>query len=125
MVLPLYLKTEDGVIPELVPPRDDSQPAEYHAFLGYVKSNSCGLQGGFEDRLYCMFSVTPDMPGSVAEFQLFWSECEDPVFTQLYVSIPELSSPKCTADLDETDCKAAGGIWKRPPTGGDYHCDCP
>jgi len=124
-VLPLYLKTLNGVIPVLSTPPDDTvPPPEYYAFLGDTKSNSCGLQG-FEDRLYCMFTVTPDMPGSVAEFSLYLGDCEDPVFTQLYVSIPELSSPKCTADLDEKTCKAAGGTWKRPLTGGDYYCDCP
>ena len=124
MVFPLYLKTEGDVIPGLDPP-DDTPPSEYHALLlGFVKSNSCGLQG-FDDRLYCMFTVTPDMPGSVAVFQLFLDECEDPVFTQLYVTIPELASPKCTSDLDETACEAADGTWKRPVTGGDYYCDCP
>jgi hypothetical protein len=122
-VLPLYLKTLNGAIPVLgVPP--GIKPAEYYAMLGDVKSNSCGLQG-FEDRLYCMFTVTPDMPGSVAEFSLYLGDCEDPVFTQQYVSIPELSSPKCTTGLDEEACKVAGGTWKRPVTGGDYYCDCP
>ena len=122
-VLPLYLKTIGGAVPVLGCPPDDGQPAEYYAMLGDVKSNSCGLQG-FEDRLYCMFSVTPDMPGSVAEFQLFMDDCEDPVYTQLYVSIPELKT-QCTRDLGEAACKAAGGTWKRPATGGDYYCDCP
>jgi len=122
-VLPLYLKTIGGTVPVLGCPPDDGQPAEYYAMLGDVKSNSCGLQG-FEDRLYCMFSVTPDMPGSAAEFQLFMDDCEDPVYTQLYVSIPELKT-QCTKDLGEADCKAAGGTWKKPATGGDYYCDCP
>jgi hypothetical protein len=71
-----------------------------------------------------MFSVTPDMPGSAVEFQLFMDDCEDPVYTQLYVSIPELKT-QCTRDLGEAACKAAGGTWKRPATGGDYYCDCP
>jgi len=122
-VLPLYLKTLNGAIPVLGCPPDDQQPAEFYAKLGDDKSNSCGLQG-FEDRLYCMFTVTPDMPGSVAEFQLFMGDCEAPVFTQLFVSIPELKT-QCTKDLGEKACKAAGGTWKMPVTGGDYYCDCP
>jgi hypothetical protein len=122
-VLPLYLKTIGGAIPVLVCLPDDQQPAEYYAMLGDVKSNSCGLQG-FDDRLYCMFTVTPDMPGSVADFFLYLNECEDPVFTQLYVSIPELKT-QCTKDLGEAECKAAGGTWKMQVTGGDYYCDCP
>jgi hypothetical protein len=122
MVLPLYLKTEDGVIPELSPPPDDGQPTEFYAKLGNTKSNSCGLQQGFEDRLYCMFSITPDMPGSAAEFQLFLGDCEDPVFIQLYVSIPELKT-QCTKDLSEADCKAAGGEMNKDDSGALY-CDC-
>ena len=123
MVLPLYLKTEDGVIPELSPPPDDNQPAEFYAMLGDVQSNSCGLQEGFEDRLYCMFSVTPDMPGSVAEFQLFLGDCEDPVFTLPNLSIPELKI-QCTIDLSEADCKAAGGEMSDGVTTAP-RCVCP
>jgi len=121
MVLPLYLKTIGGAVPVIKPPPDDNQPAEFYAKLGNTKSNSCGLQG-FEDRLYCMFSVTPDMPGSAAEFQLFLGDCEDPVFTQLYVSIPELKT-QCTKDLSEADCKAAGGEMNKDDSGSLY-CDC-
>ena len=123
MVLPLYLKTEGDVIPGL-DPLDDTLPSEFHALLRYVKSNSCGLQGGFEDRLYCMFSVTPDMPGSVADFFLYLDDCEDPVFTQLNLSIPELRPPLCNEDLGKDDCVAAGGIMSNDASGAPY-CDCP
>ena len=120
-VLPLYLKTLNGAIPVLGCPLDDQQPAEFYAKLGDAKSNSCRLQG-FEDRLYCMFTVTPDMPGSVAEFQLFMGDCEDPVYTQLYVSIPEMMT--CTKDLGEADCKAAGGTMSSSRNAAPY-CICP
>jgi hypothetical protein len=128
MVLPLYLKTEDGVVPGLTP-SDDNELWEYHAFLGDSKSNSCGLQG-FDDRLYCMFTITPDMPGSVADFFLYLNECENPVFTLLKVTIPEMqsgeddSSPKCTEDLDKEACEAAGGTMSTGVT-TKPHCICP
>ena len=129
MVLPLYLNTHGEVIPGLIPLSDDGKSAEYHAVLGYGKSNSCGLQG-FEDRLYCMFSVTPDMPGSLADFYLYKDECEDPVFTQLNLSIPELPAPEdekllCKEELGPGDCEAAGGKMSVRPTTGAPYCDCP
>ena len=120
-VLPLYLKTLNGVVPVLSCPPDDGQPAEFYAMLGDHKSNSCGLQG-FEDRLYCMFSVTPEMAGSVADFSLYLVDCVDPVFTQQYVSIPEMNT--CTKDLGEADCKAAGGKMSTGTTRAPY-CICP
>lgn len=127
-VLPLYLKTINGVVPvpgcppdDVCPPPEDGRLTEYYAMLGDNKSNFCGLQG-FEDRLYCMFTVTPDMPGSAAEFSLYLENCEDPVFTQLYVSIPEMKT--CTKDLGEADCKAAGGKMSTGTTTAPY-CICP
>jgi len=81
-----------------IPPPENGQLTEYYAKLGDHKSNSCGLQG-FEDRLYCMFNVTLEMAGSVADFSLYLGECVDPVFTQLFVSIPEMKT--CNKDLDE------------------------
>ncbi|MFV1950314.1 MAG: hypothetical protein ACC633_10360, partial [Anaerolineales bacterium] len=122
-VLPLYLKTAGEAIPGMIHPPEPGKPAEYYAMLGNSKSNSCGLQG-FEDRLYCMFAVTPEMPGTSAEFQLFLGGCEDSVYTQLFVSIPELKT-QCTKDLSEADCNAAGGDWKMPVTGGEKYCHCP
>jgi len=120
-VLPLYLKTINGVVPGLMPPPDDGKPWEYYALLGDVKSNSCGLQG-FEDRLYCMFTVTPEMAGSAADFSIFLNECKDPVFTQLSVTIPEMMI--CSRDLGPANCKAAGG---KMSTGADTapYCICP
>lgn len=121
MILPLYLKTEGDLIPGLNPP-DDTLPSEYHALLRYEESNSCGLQG-FEDRLYCMFTITPDMPGTLADFFLYLDDCEDPVFTQLNLSIPDLQL-QCKEDLGEGDCEAAGGTMSKDRTGAPF-CDCP
>ena len=128
MVLPLYLKTHGEVIPGLVPPPDDSKSTEFHAQLGYVKSNSCGLQG-FEDRLYCMFTISPNMPGSLADLYIYKNECEDPVYIQLNLSIPELRAPEnekpqCKIDLEKGDCEAAGGTMSNDAAGAPI-CDCP
>ena len=127
MTLPLYLKTE-GNVPGLVAP-DDTEKWEYHARLGVIESNSCGLQG-FDDRLYCMFTVPPNVPGLALDFFLYLNECEDPVFVQPKVTIPELPSgeddsyPTCTKDLSKEACEAAGGTMSTDLTTAPY-CICP
>jgi hypothetical protein len=120
----LYLKTNGDVIPGLVPP-DETQPTEYHALLGDFESNSCGLQG-FDDRLYCMFTITSDMPGTVADFFLYRDACEEPAFTLLNVTIPALQDeiPQCNEELDPEECEAAGGtMGSSRVTASD--CICP
>ena len=101
------------------------EPCEYGAYLGNIEAYSCGLQG-FDDRLYCMFVIAPDMPGSAADFFLYLNECEDPVFTQPNLTIPELqpSGEKCSVDLDKDACEAAGGTMSTGATTAPY-CICP
>lgn len=36
----------------------------------------------------------------------------------------EPGAPVCTAQLSQEECKAAGGIWYKPPTGGPDYCKC-
>jgi hypothetical protein len=120
MSLPLYMKT-DGGVPGLVPP-DESGIWEYYALLGDIESNSCGLQG-FDDRLYCMFTLSPDAPGQALDFYLYRKECEDPVFVQTNLTIPDLPVI-CTEDLDQEACKAAGGTMSTELTRAPY-CICP
>ncbi|MCD4803015.1 MAG: sigma-70 family RNA polymerase sigma factor [Anaerolineales bacterium] len=125
MTLPIYLKIGGGVPCLGVESPDIPEPCEYSALLGNIEAYSCGLQG-FDDRLYCMFTVAPDMPGSAADFFLYLNECEDPVFAQLNLTIPELqpSEEKCTADLDKEACEAAGGTMSTGATTALY-CICP
>lgn len=137
MVFPVYLKTEGEVIPGLVP-LDGALPVEYYALLGnsQIKSNSCGLQG-FDDRLYCMFTVTPEMPGSVANILIFKDDCKDPSFTQLNLFIPDLKTAgdagdagdggenaQCKKDMGPADCVAAGGTMSTGLNQAPY-CICP
>ena len=148
MVFPVYLKTEGEVIPGLVP-LDEAHPVEYYALLSnsqingksQIKSNSCGLQG-FDDRLYCMFTVTPEMLGSVVDILFFKDDCEGPSFTQLNQFIPELNTAgdggegdggdgdggegdaQCRKDMGPADCAAAGGTMSNDLTTGPF-CVCP
>lgn len=121
MVLPLYVKMEGGVpdYPELW---------EYTAFLGTDESYSCAYQG-FDDRLYCMFNIPPDMPGLAPEFFLYLEGCVDPIYYQAGITIPEPksagdSSTTCNADLGEAACKAAGGTFNKGSV-TKSSCDCP
>jgi len=121
MVLPLYVKMEGGVpdYPELW---------EYTAFLGIEKSYNCAYQG-FDDRLYCMFNIPPDMPGSAPEFFLYLEGCVDYIYYQAGITIPEPrsagdSSTTCKAVLGEAACKAAGGTFTKDLV-TKSSCDCP
>jgi hypothetical protein len=122
MMLPVYLKLEDAVVPGLVPP-DKAEPVEYYALLGDLESNSCGLQG-YDERLYCTFTLTEDMPGSVRNYYLFKKGCDEPVVTILNVLIPGLPLPVCSEDLGPEDCAAAGGEMSDSVTRAPY-CVCP
>jgi len=122
MMLPVYLKLEDAVVPGLVPP-DKAEPVEYYALLGDLESNSCGLQG-YDERLYCTFTLTEDMPGSVRNYFLYKKGCDEPVVTILNVLIPGLPLPVCSEDLGPEDCAAAGGEMSDSVTRAPY-CVCP
>ena len=115
MILPIYLKTKGENIPGLVPPEDP--PWEYYAMVGGIKSNTCGLQG-FDDRLYCTFTITKDFPGKAITFKLYLNECKEPVFTQFNTIIP---MPKCNKSLGPDACCVAGGTYNSKTSS----CDCP
>jgi len=120
LVLPLYFR-----FPGAVPGQDET---EFKAQLGNLESYKCDQQG-FEDRLYCMFNLTPDLPGMALDLLLYKDDCEDPSYTLPKVTIPELRGsipdPKlqCSEDLDEEACVATGGEM----SGGDTpaKCICP
>jgi hypothetical protein len=126
MSLPLYFKTT-GDFPGMIP--DDSEPDEYYALLGDNESNSCGLQGGFSDRLYCMFTLPEEAPGKAMDLSLYRKDCQDPVYVQTKVTIPDLpeeepSPPACNKDLDQDACEEAGGEMSSGLTTAPY-CICP
>ena len=85
--------------------------------VGGIKSNTCGLQG-FDDRLYCTFTITKDFPGKAITFKLYLNECKEPVFTQFNTIIP---MPKCNKSLGPDACCVAGGTYNSKTSS----CDCP
>ncbi len=123
LALPVYLRfqvpvpgVEEGVMP-------------YRAELGGTASNLCNQQG-FPDRLYCMFTLPPTAPGSILSLEIFKDGCEDPVYTEPRLTIPEIAqtgdgdqpSPTCRKDLNQSDCTSAGGLW---PDIDKPYCVCP
>ncbi len=116
MTLPVVLRA-DYEIPGLNPEAMNGSPLyEYRAQLGDNESLKCGLQG-FPDRLYCLFKIPSNVPGMALDFKLYLNECEDPVYLQPLLSIPEPKAGDdpgdpglvCTMDLKDPECSAAGG----------------
>jgi hypothetical protein len=126
MSLPMYFKSEDAIFHGMVP-EGDEELAEYHAQIGDVESNTCGLQG-FDDRLYCMLTITPDMAGTVQNVLLYKKGCDDPVQVLTRMTIPDFppeeESPTCSQDLSKEACEAAGGKMSTGTTRAPY-CVCP
>jgi predicted outer membrane repeat protein len=131
LVLPLYFR-----FPDLVPGQTDAEPSKFRAQLGNLESYKCDQQG-FEDRLYCMFNLTPDVPGLALDLLLYKDDCEDPSYTLPKVTIPELKGsipelkgsipdPKlqCSKDLNKDTCEAAGGTMSDGVSEAPY-CICP
>ena len=124
MVFPIYLRFP-GAVPEIG--EDGINP--FWGKLGGRVSNLCNQQG-FEDRLYCMFTLQPSTPGTLQDLEIHKEDCPDPVITIPNVTIPYLPSnhqpsndqpsndqpsndqpsTSCTADLGPGDCEAAGGL---------------
>jgi RNA polymerase sigma-70 factor (ECF subfamily) len=133
MILPLYFKIEGGVPCLSLESPDVSEACPYEAKLGDKVANSCGLQGGFEDRLYCMFSMDPEDPGLGLDLELKFNDCPELVYSQSMVAIPEVipavvekeeSGLKCSKDLNRANCIKAGGKMSTGATTGPI-CICP
>ena len=132
MILPLYFKMEGGVPCLDLDSPDVSESCPYEARLGGKIPNSCGLQAGFEDRLYCMFSMDPEDAGLGLDLELRFNDCPNLVYSQSMLTIPDVSpavvekekpSLKCHKDLKKADCEAAGGMMY---TGAAAtYCVCP
>ena len=128
MVLPLYYKIPGGVPGQVMENADNTGLWKFSAQLGAYESNKCSLQG-FDDRLYCLFTLPDSAPGLALDLLLFLDECEDPVITMLGVSIPqplpdEQPALTCNRNLDQASCQAAGGTYIEARTTASY-CDCP
>jgi hypothetical protein len=123
LVFPVYLRFGQDV-----PDANEDGIAPYFARLGNLESYRCDTQG-FPDRLYCLFNLRPEMPGTLQTLDFFKIGCDTSAFSQPAFSIPEINEPEqpqttCSKDLGEEACKAAGGFW----LGGkldDPYCLCP
>ena len=123
MQLPVVLRV-DGEIPGLNPEAMNGSPLyEYNAQLGDYQAYKCGLQG-YPDRLYCMFQMLPGSPGLALNFQLTLEGCDDPVYVQPLVSIPE-PVVSCRADMNKVNCEAAGGTYSESRDTSASTCICP
>jgi len=121
--LPVYLKVAKEYFPGFDP--DDGLPDEYEANFGGIQAYQVSQQG-FPDRVYFMFKIPEGMEGTIQKFEVWLPDCPEPVFElpAIQIPIPKPTGPVCTADLDEADCEAAGGDFKRL-TDKTSTCICP
>jgi predicted outer membrane repeat protein len=124
MSLPIYLRFP-GAVPDLGP--DGSMP--YWGTLGSLDSFLCNQQG-FEDRLYCMFTLQPSTPGTLQELEIYKEDCPEPVFTLTRLTIPEVPNDDqpgpgttCQANLGPSACAEVGGAYMGDVP--DPFCSCP
>ena len=129
--LTLYLKVVGGIEAALPAIQDEDVQKIITAMLGTTEANLCNLQG-FEDRLYCMFTLPPNMLGTVQDLKVLKPDCDDPVLLLPGVSIPvpkpgvSIPVPKfeCKESLSKDDCEAAGGHMSSGVTAAPK-CVCP
>ena len=124
--IPLYLKMGGGVPGGSKEEGGSETLLAYSASLGDIPAYKCDLQG-FPDRLYCMFTLKPDMPGQEQVFQLTQEDCV--VYSQLVVlpTLPLESQDQpvgCHAGLDAGECKIQGGDYRKI-NDTQYLCFCP
>ena len=101
------------------------------AWLDGIPANKCDLQG-FTDRLYCIFTLKPEMPGTEQFFKLEMEICEGMLYSQA-ILLPEIQQSEggqeqppvgCHAGLDARTCKTLGGEYRQIKD-GTYLCFCP
>jgi hypothetical protein len=122
MSLPVYLRFP-GAVPDLG--EDGTMP--YRGTLGSLDSSLCNQQG-FEDRLYCMFTLQPSTPGTLQDLEIYKEDCPEPVFTLPSLTIPEVPNDDqpgstCQSDLGPSACADAGGAYITDVD--DPFCYCP
>ncbi len=122
MVMPVYLR-----FPETAPGIGQDGSVPFIGTLGGVFSHLANQQG-FPDRIYFMFEVGPEMPGTFQNLEIRKDGCENLAFTEPRLTIPDVPaddqpSPSCNKDLGAEDCKKAGGIWFTEVD--DPYCLCP
>jgi RNA polymerase sigma-70 factor (ECF subfamily) len=130
MTLPLYFEMEAGVPGLSLEVPEDDLAWEYRAALGEYQTSSCSLQG-FDDRLYCLFTIEESILGTYQPVELFLPGCEGPVYSLAAVSIPEFpEDPEppepagCHAGLEAKMCVEQGGDYRKV-NDTTYLCFCP
>ncbi len=121
LVLPVYLRFQQEV-----PDMGEDEVSPYRGMLGSLESYLSNQQG-FADRLYFMFRLQPGDVGRAADLAVFKEGCDDPVFEQPRLAIPEIQQgtgeeQSCRKDLGQQACEDAGGIW---PDLDKPYCVCP
>ena len=119
--VPIYLKMEGGILGGAQDEDNKETVWPYSATVGEIPSYKCDLQG-FEDRLYCMFTLEPEMPGTEQSFDLYLDECDEAVYSQI-ILLPDLPEG-CHPLLDAESCKLQGGEYKKI-NDTTYLCFCP
>ena len=129
--IPFYIKMEGGVLGG-ASEGDNGDPLwPYNAWLGDVPANKCNFQG-FPERLYCMVTLKPEMPGTEQFFMLEMENCKTPLFTQAVV-LPDIQQAEggheqppvgCHASLGPRECKTLGGEYRKI-NDTQYLCFCP
>ena len=128
--IPVYVKMEGGVLGGVEEEWIGEPLWPYEAWMGVIPDNKCDFQG-FPDRLICMFTLKPDMPGTEQFFQLKMENCESVLFSQGVV-LPEIQQAEeggsepvgCHAALDARLCKSMGGDYRKI-NDTTYLCFCP
>jgi len=108
--VPIYVKMAGGVLGGAKEEGSSQTSWPYSAQLGEIPAYKCNLQG-FDDRLYCMFSLLPEMPGTDQWFRLNLEDCDQDLYSQA-VHLPDLPEG-CHPLLDAESCKLLGGEYKK------------
>ncbi|MGD8822616.1 MAG: hypothetical protein PVG63_05880 [Anaerolineales bacterium] len=96
----------------------------YWAVLGEVESMTCGLQGT-PGRLYCDFIIPAGYLQTTQDLKIFINNCPTHVMLIEDVSIlEEETETRCTSNLNEDACTAAGGSYSCSAA-GPCTCTCP
>jgi len=120
--LTLYLKVVGGIEAALPAIQAEDIKDLITAFLGTIEANLCNMQG-FDDRIYCMFTLPPNMLGTVQDLKFIKPDCDDPILLLPGVSIP-VPKFECKESQSKDDCEAAGGHMSSGVTTAPT-CVCP
>ena len=129
--IPFYIKMEGGILGGVEEEWIGEPLWPYEAWVDGIPAYKCDFQG-FPDRLYCLFTLKPELLGTEQLFKLEMEKCENTLYSQ-YVILPEIQQAEggqdqppvgCHAGLDARACKTLGGEFRKINE-TDYLCLCP